>query len=146
MIGDAFQPRRRLRAAQLNDLARSADSAHLGAAGYLSQENGLEQVARSPRRPGAAVVRKSASPASDGALIGIVHQGTRESTSSSEYEDEVNANGMTVDLYPNWPQTTGSRTARLYTPCVYRRAPLMVGDPVLCHPCSIAVTAEGEDY
>lgn len=50
MIGDAFQPRRRLRASQLNELARSADSAHLGASGFLSQENGLEQVARSPRR------------------------------------------------------------------------------------------------
>lgn len=50
MIGDTFQPRRRLRASQLNELARSADSAHLGAAGFLSQENGLEQVARSPRR------------------------------------------------------------------------------------------------
>ena len=54
MIGDTFQPRRRLRASQLNELARSADSAHLGAAGFLSQENGLEQVARSPRRPGSA--------------------------------------------------------------------------------------------
>ena len=143
MIGDAFQPRHRLRASQLNELARSADSAHLGAAGFLSQENGLEQVARSPRRM-SPIVKATPSTSSDGAIIGIVQSNSTDS-GTSNYGSEVNQNQLKVTLYPNWPETTGSRTAWLYTPCVYRRAPLFVGDPILCHPCSIAVTTEGEE-
>ena len=82
---------------------------------------------------------------SDGAVIGIVQRNSSNDSMSSATETEVNENQLTVTLYPNWPSTTGSRTARLYTPCVYRRAPLMVGDPILCHPCAVAVTTEGED-
>ena len=81
----------------------------------------------------------------DGAVIGIVQRNSSSDSMSSATETEVNENQLTVTLYPNWPNTTGSRTARLYTPCVYRRAPLMVGDPILCHPCAVAVTTEGED-
>lgn len=82
---------------------------------------------------------------SDGAVIGIVNRNSSSDSNSGATGTEVNENQLTVTLYPNWPNTTGSRTARLYTPCVYRRAPLMVGDPILCHPCAVAVTTEGED-
>lgn len=45
-----FLPRQHLSAGALNALDDSARSAHLGGPGYLSQENGREQVARNPRR------------------------------------------------------------------------------------------------
>lgn len=46
----AFLPGHRVRSGDLNDLAQVADSAHLGGAGFLSADNGAEQVVRNPRR------------------------------------------------------------------------------------------------
>lgn len=50
----------RLRASDLNDLSGRAEAAHLGAAGFLAQENGREQVARNPRRSAPVPPRPSA--------------------------------------------------------------------------------------
>ena len=50
-------------AAEMNALLQAADSAHLGAAGFLAADNGFEQVVRNPRRQivrGAAAVPAAA--------------------------------------------------------------------------------------
>lgn len=60
MTAPRFTAGTRLRAGQLNALAGRADAAHLGAAGFLAQENGREQVARSPHRLHAPVRRERA--------------------------------------------------------------------------------------
>lgn len=80
--------------------------------------------------------RSPAAPASDGAVIGVVYRGADD----FDQDDYV-----LVRLYPNWPDTSGYTTARLFAPCVYRRAPLIPGDAVICHPCAIGVTTAGED-
>lgn len=46
----SFQRGTRVHAADLNRLAESASSAHLGSAGFLAVDNGFEQVPRNPRR------------------------------------------------------------------------------------------------
>lgn len=79
----------------------------------------------------------------DGAVIGIIQQGTTGDGVS--YGNEVNSHYMTAYVYPAWPEQTGRYLVRVYTPCVYRRSPLMPGDPVLLHPCAVGVTTEGED-
>lgn len=86
---------------------------------------------------------KTQSVSSDGAVIGIIQQGTTGDGVS--YGNEVNSHYMSAYVYPAWPEATGSYLVRVYTPCVYRRAPLLTSDPVLLHPCSIGITTEGED-
>lgn len=46
----AFFPGQIPSAAEMNALLQAADSAHLGAAGFLAADNGFEQVVRNPRR------------------------------------------------------------------------------------------------
>ncbi len=72
----------------------------------------------------------------DGAVIGVVQLGA-----ATYGQDDY----VFVRIYPNWPDTSGYTTARLFAPCVYRRAPLIHGDAVICHPCAIGVTTAGED-
>lgn len=49
-MSDEFIPGQQLGAGALNRLSKTADSAHLGFAGFLANDNGFEQVARNPRR------------------------------------------------------------------------------------------------
>lgn len=52
---------------------------------------------------------------------------------------------MVVIPYPGGLSGPQGRPATLHSPCVFRRAPLVAGDIVLCHPCAVAVTGEGEE-
>ncbi|MBQ6103710.1 MAG: hypothetical protein IJL06_08570, partial [Kiritimatiellae bacterium] len=79
----------------------------------------------------------------DGCKIGIIQTGA--TGDSTNYGSEVDSHIMTAYVYPAWPEQTGRYLVRVYTPCVYRRSPLMPGDPVLLHPCAVGVTTEGED-
>lgn len=79
----------------------------------------------------------------DGCKIGIIQTGA--TGDSTNFGSEVDSHIMTAYVYPAWPEQTGRYLVRVYTPCVYRRSPLMPGDPVLLHPCAVGVTTEGED-
>ncbi len=57
----------------------------------------------------------------------------------------VSNDQMVVALYPHGLSGPEGRTVCLHSPCVFRRAPLVAGDIVLCHPCAVAVTGEGEE-
>lgn len=85
----------------------------------------------------AATTRRSSRLAGD-AVVGVVRAGATSNASAlNDY--------LLARLYPNWPDMSAYQTARLYAPCVFRRAPLMAGDAVICHPCAVVVTAAGED-
>ncbi len=85
----------------------------------------------------AATTRRSSRLAGD-AVIGVVQGGATGNLANRN-------DFMLVRIYPNWPDMSGYTTARLYAPCVFRRAPLMAGDTVVCHPCAVGVTTAGED-
>lgn len=85
----------------------------------------------------AATPRPSSRPVGD-AVIGVVQGGATGNLANRN-------DFMLVRIYPNWPDMSGYTTARLYAPCVFRRAPLMAGDTVVCHPCAVGVTTAGED-
>lgn len=131
MIGEAFRPRRRLRASQLNELARSADSAHLGAAGFLSQENGLEQVARSPRRP--IVARTAPATLATDAIPAVVVQA------------EAVPGLYRVTLYPSG--IGGPSGGDAFLACTERgmEMDLPAGTIVLAHSIVLAAADDGDD-
>lgn len=69
------------------------------------------------------------------AVIGIV-----KTVSVGDNEDSV-----IVTLYPNGTASAPGEDVKLHTPVVFRRCPFIEQDAVLCFPCSVGVTGDGEE-
>ncbi len=129
-MSDEFLPGRHLGAGALNRLAKTADSAHLGFAGFLASDNGFEQVARNPRRPpggsaGPRLVPADVCPA-------VVH-------------GNLGGGLYSVWLYPNGIGGPGRSAA---TVCLTERGvenDLPAGTIVLAHAIVIAAAEDGDD-
>jgi len=118
----------RLRASDLNELSGRAEAAHLGAAGFLTQENGREQVARNPRRD-PPPRRAAASPC--GAVPAIVR-----GCSGGVYS---------VDLYADGIGAPRTGRASLVLTEVQSLAPLAAGTVVLAHLQPAVAIASGAE-
>ena len=53
--------------------------------------------------------------------------------------------GVRVRLYPEGSAGPAGDTVPLFSPCVFRRSPLTLGDTLLVHPINATATGEGED-
>lgn len=88
------------------------------------------------RTPSGTTISARRRPGSDGesipdACVGVVL--------SNAFEG-----GLIVKAYPNGILGSESLNVRLHAPCVFRRAPFVPGDVVICHACDVAVTADTE--
>ena len=118
----------RLRASDLNDLSGRAEAAHLGAAGFLAQENGREQVARNPRRDPPV---RAARPSGCGAVPAVVR-----SCAGGVYA---------VDLYADGIGAPRTGRASLVLTEVQSLAPLAAGTVVLAHLQPAVAVASGAE-
>lgn len=125
-----FQRGTRPRAADLNRLAESAGSAHLGSAGFLAVDNGSEQVPRNPRRTaGLPPVRLA--PAD--VCLAVVRGDTGV---PGVYE---------ARLYPNGMGGPGRSSATVSMTEFGPENDIPAGTVVLAHAIAIAAAEDGED-
>lgn len=125
-----FQRGTRPRAADLNRLAESAGSAHLGSAGFLAADNGSEQVPRNPRRTaGLPPVRLVPADVCPAVVTG----------------DEGVPGVYRVSLHPNGIGGPGAGSATVSMTEFGPEQDIPSGTVVLAHAIAIAAAEDGED-